>query len=274
MDGPFDLFIYRPVGFAIAWVLSFTGVSPNAVTALSAVLGLAAGICALGGSPAAFLLCGLLFQVSNFLDCADGQLARLTGRQSPEGRVIDGFADYLVYIFVYLGVLLGLVHSGHARLAAVSLFVAGAVTTAFCNMQYDRAISRFSDMMREGAKDVESEVESAGRMAAQALGARRIFWRVYSQYARLAGGRDTCTAPVGGAGTLPKRDYVDSMLPLLNAWSFTGPSAHVLYFLVFAAIGKAEWYFAACVVLAQATFILLAAQRFVDFKLYRRLAED
>ena len=152
MDGPFDLFIYRPVGFAIAWTLSFTGVSPNTVTALSAVLGLAAGLCALGGSPAAFLLCGLLFQVSNFLDCADGQLARLTGRQSPEGRIIDGFADYLVYAFVYLGVLLGLVHSGHARIAAVSLFVAGAVTTAFCNMQYDRAISRFSDMLERGSQ--------------------------------------------------------------------------------------------------------------------------
>ena len=108
MDGPVDLYIFRPIGFAIAWLLSFTRASPNAVTLVSVLFGLAAGIAALGGSPSAFLLCALLFQLSNCFDCADGQLARLTGRHSELGRLIDGLADYAVNISVFLGVLLGL----------------------------------------------------------------------------------------------------------------------------------------------------------------------
>jgi phosphatidylglycerophosphate synthase len=273
MDGPVDLLLYRPIGFVVAWALSFTKASPNAVTAFSALFGLAAGIIAQRGTATAFLLCGLLFQVSNCLDCADGQLARLTGRQSPEGRILDGFADYAVYIFVYSGVMLGLLNSGHAHLVVLALFFAGGLATAFCNMQYDRAISRYSEVLQGGAKGGETEFERARDIATRSRGAKRIFWLAYSRYARLAGGSGPRAAQ-GETGPYYKRDYVEAMLPLLNAWSFTGPSAHVLYFLIFAAIGKPEWYFAACVVLAQATVILLAAQRLVDFKLYRRLVED
>jgi phosphatidylserine synthase len=38
---------------------------------------------------------------ANALDNADGQLARLTGRESREGRVIDSLADHLIFLSIY-----------------------------------------------------------------------------------------------------------------------------------------------------------------------------
>jgi hypothetical protein len=39
---------------------------------------------------------------ANALDNADGQLARLTQRESREGRVIDSLADHLIFLSIYL----------------------------------------------------------------------------------------------------------------------------------------------------------------------------
>jgi hypothetical protein len=45
---------------------------------------------------------GMLLHVfANTLDNADGQLARLTGRASREGRVIDSVADHLIFLSIY-----------------------------------------------------------------------------------------------------------------------------------------------------------------------------
>jgi phosphatidylserine synthase len=39
---------------------------------------------------------------ANALDNADGQLARLTRRESREGRVVDSLADHLIFLSIYL----------------------------------------------------------------------------------------------------------------------------------------------------------------------------
>src|SRR5207247_10566568 len=50
---------------------------------------------------------GMVLHVcSNALDNADGQLARLTQRESRKGRIIDSVADPLVFLSIYLNLVL------------------------------------------------------------------------------------------------------------------------------------------------------------------------
>jgi phosphatidylglycerophosphate synthase len=292
MDGPVDLFIFRPVGFVIAWALSFTRASPNSVTLISVLLGLAAGLSALPGTKAAFLACAVLFQASNCFDCADGQLARLSGRHSPEGRLVDGVADYAVNLLVLAGVLAGLVHSGAALGPTLGMVAGGGLAAAFSCLYYDRAITRFAAAVAGKPDDGLEELESARDFMASTKGSKRALWTVYYWYLRLqcdAADRARRTRETPGRQPrlralspceepLPERSrsvYTEAMLPILSLWSFTGPSAHVLYFLAFAIAGKIELYFLACFALAIATAFLLLAQQLVDLK-YRsgRYAED
>jgi phosphatidylglycerophosphate synthase len=289
MDGPIDLFLYRPIGFAIAWVLSFTRTSPNAVTIISAVMGLASGLCALGGTTQAFLLCAIFFQISNCFDCADGQLARMTGQYSPEGRILDGLSDYFVNICVYAGVLMGLIRAGRSNDSVIVLAIAGGAATIVSCMYYDRAITRFAAFLRGSAEDEVDIAAKARVRAAESRGAARLLWRIYAFYVRLQsegelraarghkGMSGAVSGPAGSGLVMTeevRRAYGDSAVPLLMAWSFTGPSAHVLYFLVFAMIGKIEWYFVACVVLALATGSFLIIQQLVYLRQSKRLLED
>src|SRR6266849_7763221 len=43
---------------------------------------------------------------ANALDNADGQLARLTGKGSREGRILDGVADHFVFVSIYVHIAL------------------------------------------------------------------------------------------------------------------------------------------------------------------------
>ena len=61
-----------------------------------------------------------LHVISNTLDNADGQLARLTKQGSRTGRVIDGIADHLIFVGIYLHLTLRYTAGGgsHRDLAA------------------------------------------------------------------------------------------------------------------------------------------------------------
>ncbi|MCH7868292.1 MAG: CDP-alcohol phosphatidyltransferase family protein [Myxococcales bacterium] len=75
--------------------------SPNAVTTLALISGVATGLCLLTG---ANLSAAILLQLHHFLDGADGNLARLTDRCTPGGARYDQISDRLVRVVVFSSV--------------------------------------------------------------------------------------------------------------------------------------------------------------------------
>ncbi len=80
------------------------GVAPNLVSLTGMACGILAGIAyfhyaSWWGAPL-----GLALMIAwHILDGSDGQLARLTHRQSPFGKIIDGICDYVTFLSVYAG---------------------------------------------------------------------------------------------------------------------------------------------------------------------------
>ena len=62
---------------------------------------------------------------ANALDNADGQLARLTHRQSREGRIVDSIADHLVFVSVYLHLTLRYLFEGSSPAICLLALAAG-----------------------------------------------------------------------------------------------------------------------------------------------------
>lgn len=95
-DSLFNLYLARPL--AAAWVALFarTAITPNQVTLLSmAVMLLSAAPLLLWPGAWGLALGVILIELSYVLDCADGQLARLTGRTSEAGARLDFLMDEL-----------------------------------------------------------------------------------------------------------------------------------------------------------------------------------
>lgn len=103
LQDPLNRLVYHPLALRLARLLQPTGISPNAVSIAGALLvwGAAAAYVGLAW-PASFLLGFTLHLLWHVTDGADGDLARLTGRTSATGELIDGLCDYAGHIPLYV----------------------------------------------------------------------------------------------------------------------------------------------------------------------------
>ena len=101
-EGILDLYFYRKIGFWLAQFFARLNVTPAGVSLFGAFCGVIAGHLYFYRNLSTNIIGMALHVFANALDNADGQLARLTGRESREGRVIDSLADHLIFLSIYL----------------------------------------------------------------------------------------------------------------------------------------------------------------------------
>ena len=98
--------------FMNRWVVRLlypTSVTPNQITFLSLIFGLASSWFYVSGIPYALVWGALFLYGKVFLDNVDGNLARVRGTTSRFGRFLDSLADFLVTVLVYIAVTVYLV---------------------------------------------------------------------------------------------------------------------------------------------------------------------
>ena len=108
-----DLHVIRPLCYYCAKGFNVFDIHPNTVTILSMIIG--AGSCVLFAHGSHYyegaaglvlnLLAILLLMVADILDCTDGQLARMTGKKSKVGRILDGMAGFVWFTPIYMGMV-------------------------------------------------------------------------------------------------------------------------------------------------------------------------
>ena len=106
VEEPVDYWVNRPLASVLVKGLAPLPVTPNQVTILSGIVGIAAcPVIALAPLDSRWQLpfAGALLYLSILLDCADGQLARLRGQSSMVGRFMDGVVDVGPIGAVFLG---------------------------------------------------------------------------------------------------------------------------------------------------------------------------
>jgi phosphatidylglycerophosphate synthase len=108
-EGPVDATLNWRVSMRITRLLARTAITPNHVTLVAIVVGLAAAALAATGTALAIAGAGVLLQLNSILDSCDGELARLRFQFSKLGQWLDNLADDLVdnVFLIALGVGLG-----------------------------------------------------------------------------------------------------------------------------------------------------------------------
>ena len=104
-----DFHVIRPFCYQLARLFARFDIHPNTVTILSMIIGV---VSTWFFAQASFYYGGMMGLVYNliaifllmwadFFDCTDGQLARLTGKKSHVGRILDGIAGFVWFIPIY-----------------------------------------------------------------------------------------------------------------------------------------------------------------------------
>ena len=96
-----DVHFTRPIGLVFALFWNKFGVHPNVITILSIFLGIGAGYMFAFTDLWHNLAGVVLLMFANFCDSTDGQLARLTGKKTLIGRMLDGFSGDVWFFCIY-----------------------------------------------------------------------------------------------------------------------------------------------------------------------------
>ena len=106
MDKPWD----ARLAYCTVYPLRNTWIIPNHITGIRLLSGIFACMAFAKGDVFNTNLGAIFFVISNFLDHADGELARITGKMSRSGHYFDLICDALVNSLLFIGIGIGLSH--------------------------------------------------------------------------------------------------------------------------------------------------------------------
>lgn len=134
--------------------LAATRVTPNHLTTVRLVVGLAGAAAFMRGSYGWSNLAALLMILSNFLDHADGELARLAWKTSRTGHLYDLASDAVVTVLLFVTMGVGIATRSDRLLGVPPAVLGGIAGTAIALIFYLRM--RIEDMAGKTANQQAS----------------------------------------------------------------------------------------------------------------------
>ncbi len=223
-----DEYLHRPIARRLVDLLVHTPLTPNQITLIAALVGVAAGLMIpFGvGRPRVLLAGGLLLFAAVVLDCCDGQLARRKGISSTYGAILDGIGDYAVGLAMGIGGSLYAVGLTGNRWYWL-LGLVGIVSSAVQSALFDHTKTRYIARAGGGYAEREEDLDRVEQNRAQAWSQRRyrdalLLW-VYLSYSRAQHAAMT----IG-----PAEDpvaYRRANAGRMRAWTFMGIGTHFAF---------------------------------------------
>ena len=236
----FDHLFYRPLAFVLVKAIYRLPITPNGVTLFSIITGfLAAWFFGIGTSSA--LIVGALWYVlTNILDCADGQLARLQKSGTLLGRVVDGVVDYIISLAIFIGIGVGLEGSGNGMWVLVVLT---GVSSAIHAMFFDHYQSEFISTVRGERNFLQSELEQftdeIERLKSEHRdGIKLFFLSLYVWYLHLQQRASTREHVY----QFDPQTYRKQNILMIRLWSFLGPTTNRTLLIICALVGRIDAY--------------------------------
>jgi hypothetical protein len=255
VEGVLDLYFYRPIGFWLARFFARLKMTPATVSLLVGLFGVIAGHLYYYRA-LSINIAGMVLQIcANTLDNADGQLARLTLRESREGRIIDSIADHLGFVSVYLHLTLRYLFEGSSP-AICLLALAAGISHALQGAAADYYRSTYLYFVTKGTRTgVDSS--SGLRSDYQKLTWRRTPWQklllaLYLNFTRqqemLAPRLKTLRNVVGQLfhGEIPdwlRTRYRNLARPMLKWWGLLMTNTRMLVLFALLFISQPVYYF-------------------------------
>jgi len=158
-DGPVSRILNRPISLRISKILLKTGITPNQISVLSFVIGLAGASLFFVGEYFYLILGGMLVHIHSIVDGCDGEVARLKLRQTKYGGWLDSVLDRYVDAAIILGLVYGYWSiNGDTTIWIIGFFaLIGSFLNSYTSDKYD-SIFRNGDMTKRSKFRVGRDV--------------------------------------------------------------------------------------------------------------------
>ncbi|HEV3408944.1 MAG TPA: CDP-alcohol phosphatidyltransferase family protein [Chthoniobacterales bacterium] len=273
VESAMDIYFYRPIGYALALFFARLRFTPSMVSLLGASIGVLAGHLYFYRDLATNCLGMALHVLTNALDNADGQLARLTNRGSMQGAIADGFADYAVFISVYLHLVLRFIAEDGSHAIWLLALAAGASHAVQSMMidHYRNAYLQFVAGRRNADTNSSAAVEAALARTSGREFFKRFGLRSYLNYVRQQEMLAPSLLKLRAAtrehtpGWL-REEFRTDCLPLVKWCNCLATNPRMILLFVFLLLGQPLWYFVIEVTVMNALLAYVLVRHEVIFR--------
>jgi hypothetical protein len=248
-----DIYFFRRCGIVVAHAARAIRLSPNGVSVLAGLIGGVGG--AMLASERLQLAGVALVFAHGIFDSADGQLARMTGRTSELGRLLDGVAGYVTHAAAYLGIVAGVVSRGGSWSILGWAVLAGLITAIHAQM-YDIHRTTYTAIAIKGVPFLTPYANQPQRL-------KPIFAAYEVMQRALAGRHPEVVAAIGARarhGRVRDDDrvrYRARFYRLVRGWNLFGDNIRRYAFAALALLHHLDWFFFFIVVPLNAVFVAI-----------------
>lgn len=268
----FDLFIYRPLAFLFVKIIYRTNITPNQLTFLSMIFGIWAGVAIAFNSKPAFLIAALSILLYDVLDCSDGQLARLKHNGTHLGRILDGFADYIVSIAAYIGIGIGFASNSESpafwwtltALAGVSNAIQSGLLDYYRTKYLDHKLNRVS-ILEEELEKFKIEYEQLKKIKGRVI--EKFIINVYLNYSMIQNKIISSNNKTSASINFEREDYVRKNKNFIHFWTYLGPTTQWTFLIITCLLGRLDIYLLGLIIVGNLLAIILyTVQYLIDKK--------
>lgn len=242
-----DVYFFRPLGMVLARGARALRLTPTFVTLVGAIVGVAGGAL-LYDDKSAFAGFALII-LHGILDSSDGQLARMTGRVTELGRLLDGVAGYVTHAAIYIAIIAASLARG-ADAPVVLWAVLAMIANAAHAQMYDYHRSVYARVV----------IKRVARARVWPYGILGAYERIQVRLAGLHGTVEAAIAERSSHGIVRAEDrerYRSFFYWPMRGWNLFGDNTRFYAIGVLVWLQHLDWLFAFILLPLNAVFALV-----------------
>lgn len=266
-----NVYVVHPVSAALVPLFARWGVSPNAVSVMGMVFGGLAAVAYYQYDLWPYALAGFLSMIGwHVMDGADGQLARLTGKTSEIGKILDGLCDHVAFALVYVSLTIAAAAVLGAWVWIVAVAAGLSHLVQASAYEFQRQAYDFWVHAKQSARIERPEAFQRSLDGKQ--GASLLFGKLYLSYLRiqyrlagidaaLIGEMDRALGEGGEREAEVRAAYRATNLDAVRRWSLLCSNYRTIAIFVAALLGSPLYFFLFEIVGLNAVFVGLSAMQ-------------
>jgi len=272
-EEPLDLYFYRIISFLFVKIILPLPITPNQISIAALIMGVISAVFYALGSKEVFLIAAVFYAMYYLFDLSDGQVARLKKNGTRIGRIVDGIADYVTHVSIYIGLGIGLGNDLNTWILVIATLICLMGQVILFDFYRNRyleymlgAVSLFGDDLKQFQQEYAELKSARGKLTEKTI---------YFLYLKYLGVQQLFISKAAKEQQIEKYDTVDFLKRnklIIRFWSFMGSSLHITLLIIMSVLNRIDLYlYGILIVINIYAVLMVILQTLIDSK--TKLAE-
>lgn len=267
-EEPLDLYFYRIISFLFVKIILPFPITPNQLSIAALFMGVFSAVFFSFGTKEAFLIAAVFYALYYLFDLSDGQVARLKKNGTRLGRIIDGIADYVTHLSIYIGLGIGLgndLPTWSLVIGTLICMMAQVILFDFYRNRYLEYTLGEISLYGEDLERFQHEYEELKLHPGHRT--EKLIYFLYLKYLNVQQFFISQAAKEQKTMRFDTMDFLRKNKLMIRLWSFMGSSLHISLLILMAVLNRIDLYLYGILFFINGyTIVIVALQMFTDSK--------